>query len=107
MAPDGTLSAVAATPVSTWNYLAEGRQVRHLGPVAEDFHTMFGLGPSDHSIPLSDMDGVNFAAIQALERRTAEQAQRIQTLEERLARLEALLAAAQANGTMAPQPPAK
>jgi hypothetical protein len=89
------LSAVAATPVSTWSYIEEGGAVRHLGPVAEDFHAAFGLGTSDHAIGLGDIDGVNFAAVQALERRTTEQAQQIRTLEERIARLEALLAATQ------------
>jgi hypothetical protein len=89
------LSAIAATPVSTWNYILEGKAVRHLGPVAEDFHAAFGLGDSDHAIGLGDIDGVNFAAVQALERRTAEQARQIQSLEQRIAQLEALVRATQ------------
>jgi len=66
------LARIRGVPVSSWNYVAEGRQVRHLGPVAEDFRAAFGLGTDDRSIGLLDIDGVNFAAVKALEARTDE-----------------------------------
>jgi len=94
------LGRIRGIPVSRWNYVAEGRQVRHLGPVAEDFRAGFGLGVDDRSIGLLDIDGVNFAAVKALEARTADlreqlrlRDQRIADLEARLARIEAALAA--------------
>jgi hypothetical protein len=68
---EDVLARIRATPVTTWNYIAEGRRVRHLGPVAEDFHAAFGLGPSATSVGLGDIDGVNFAGVKALEARTA------------------------------------
>jgi hypothetical protein len=40
--------------------------------VAEDFAAAFGLGVGNKSIGLGDIDGVNFAAVQALEARTTE-----------------------------------
>jgi hypothetical protein len=46
--------------------------VRHLGPVAEDFYHAFGLGLGETTIGLGDIDGVNLAAAKALEVRTAE-----------------------------------
>lgn len=66
------LAKVARMPVETWRYKDEGNGVRHLGPVAQDFRAAFGLGTDDKSIGLLDIDGVNMAAIQALERRTQE-----------------------------------
>jgi hypothetical protein len=66
------LGRIRGIPVNTWNYVAEGQQSRHMGPFAEDFHAAFGLGTDSRAIGLLDIDGVNFAAIQALERRTAE-----------------------------------
>lgn len=66
------LARVRKVPVNTWNYLAEGRQVRHMGPFAEDFYGAFHLGTDDKSIGLLDIAGVNFAANKALELRTAE-----------------------------------
>ncbi|HEX6750109.1 MAG TPA: tail fiber domain-containing protein [Longimicrobium sp.] len=66
------LARLRGVPVTTWNYIAEGREVRHLGPFAEDFRAAFGLGVDDRSIGLLDIAGVNFAAVQALEARTAQ-----------------------------------
>jgi len=66
------LEKVARLPVETWRYKEEAAGVRHLGPVAQDFRAAFGLGTDDTSIGMLDIDGVNMAAIQALERRTRE-----------------------------------
>jgi hypothetical protein len=77
------LGRIRGIPVNTWNYVAEGREVRHLGPFAEDFRAGFGLGVDDRSIGLLDIAGVNFAGVKALEQRTTEQAERIRTLEAR------------------------
>lgn len=97
---DDILTRIRRVPVSTWSYVAEGRQVRHIGPFAEDFHAAFGVGTDDKSIGLLDIDGVNFAGVKALDERATRQDAEIQALrarnaelEARLARLEALLAA--------------
>jgi hypothetical protein len=98
---EDVLARIRGVPVTTWRYHAEPG-VRHIGPMAQDWHAAFGLGPDQTTINMSDLDGVNLAAVQALERRTAElQARvadrdaRIESLEARVARLEALLLAAQ------------
>ena len=66
------LARIRGVPVNTWSYIGEPGGVRHLGPFAEDFRAAFGLGTDDRSIGLLDIAGVNFAAVQALEARTAE-----------------------------------
>lgn len=66
------LARIRNVPVTTWSYIEEPGGVRHLGPFAEDFRAAFGLGVDDRSIGLQDIDGVNFAAVKALEARTAE-----------------------------------
>ncbi|HSU15784.1 tail fiber domain-containing protein [Longimicrobium sp.] len=66
------LERIRGVPVGTWSYIAEGAQVRHMGPFAEDFRAAFGLGTDNRAIGLLDIDGVNFAAVKALEARTAE-----------------------------------
>ena len=84
-------------PVTTWNYIDEGRTSRHMGPFAEDFWNAFGLGDDPRGIGHLDIDGVNFAAIKALEERTrqlqardAEVARLRQEVDGLQARLEAL-----------------
>jgi hypothetical protein len=109
------LARLRQVPVSTWNYKSQDQSIRHMGPMAQDLYAAFGLGESDKLINTVDIDGVNMAGVQALERRTAAQAeeirtlrsenerlhasaraqdQRIEDLEARLRRLEALLPAA-------------
>jgi ubiquinone biosynthesis protein UbiJ len=88
-------------PVSTWNYITEGQQSRHLGPMAEDFYSAFKLGTTDKAIGIQDAVGVSLAAVKALDARTLELQQKteqveqlkakVNTLEERLAALEALV----------------
>ena len=95
------LTRVRDIPVTTWNYIAEGKQVRHMGPFAQDFYAAFGLGTDSASIGMIDINGVNLAAIKALQERTAElraaqsaleaKSERLDQLEERVARLEKLL----------------
>jgi hypothetical protein len=72
------LGRLRGVPVTTWRYRDEAdRTVRHIGPMAQDWHRAFGFNADATTINMSDFDGVNLAAIQALERRTAElQAQR-------------------------------
>ncbi len=66
------LSRVRNMPISTWNYISEGRGVRHMGPMAEDFYQAFKLGTGNTSIGVQDLAGVSLGAIQELDQRTNE-----------------------------------
>jgi hypothetical protein len=89
------LARLAQVPISTWSYQAQNPTIRHLGPVAQDFYTAFGLGESERYISTVDADGVALAAIQGLyqalqekEAQIAAQQQRIDDLEARMGALE-------------------
>ncbi|MCX4785052.1 MULTISPECIES: tail fiber domain-containing protein [unclassified Streptomyces] len=66
------LATVAALPISTWRYLWEPEDVRHLGPMAQDWHTAFGFNQDDTTIPVVDGLGVALVCVQALHRRVEE-----------------------------------
>lgn len=66
------LETVAALPISTWRYLWEPDEVRHLGPMAQDWHAAFGFNRDDTTIPVVDGLGVALVCIQALHRRVDE-----------------------------------
>jgi hypothetical protein len=68
-------------PVSTWSYRSDDPSVRHLGPMAQDFHAAFGLGSTDRAYDPIDAHGVELAAIKALYQRMLEQEERIERLE--------------------------
>jgi trimeric autotransporter adhesin len=63
---ESVLDRVAALPLQQWTYEAEDDAIRHLGPMAQDFHAAFGLGANDTTIATVDADGVALAAIQGL-----------------------------------------
>jgi hypothetical protein len=80
---------IRGIPVTSWNMIGADKQIRHFGPVAEDFYQAFGLGLGETTIGLGDIDGVNLAAARALEARTA----RLQAeLDARTAQVQALQA---------------
>lgn len=93
--PRAVLDKVAALPITQWKYKSEPDGVKHLGPVAQDFHAAFGLGDNDKSIGTVDESGVALAAIQglnqkleeknaALEKEVAELRTLVKTLAERV-----------------------
>ena len=53
-------------PISKWRFKSEDDDVKHIGPVAQDFMASFGYGSSDKHITSTDADGVALAAIQGL-----------------------------------------
>ena len=60
------LAKVADLPMNTWTFKDDPHSGRHLGPMAQDFRTAFGLGNTDRGIFTVDADGVALASIQAL-----------------------------------------
>ncbi len=62
------LQRLAGVPMFTWNYKAQPGSVRHIGPMAQDFHQAFALGEDDKHISTVDAEGVALAAIQELYR---------------------------------------
>jgi trimeric autotransporter adhesin len=68
-------------PVTSWNYIDEGRQVRHIGPMAQDWHAAFALNDDPLTINQGDFDGINLVAVKALERRSADQTERLREME--------------------------
>jgi hypothetical protein len=98
----------SSADLSTWRYRAQEKSVRHMGPVAQDFHAAFGLGDDERRISSVDVGGVTLAAIQGLYQRLQlreaeleETRRRNEVVEARLATLEALvagIAAQQAGG---------
>ena len=99
------LQKIDALPVTEWNYKNEDPSIRHIGPVAQDFFNIFGVGNSSTSISTIDPSGIALAGIQALDAKGEQQdreladlnqqldarTEEIRSLRERLARLESRL----------------
>jgi hypothetical protein len=63
------LGKVIALPVTRWNFRSENPDVKHIGPMAQDFQAAFKLSADDRHISIVDEGGVALAAIQALNKK--------------------------------------
>jgi hypothetical protein len=79
--PREILAKLSTMPVTEWEYKVDPHR-RYIGPMAQDFHSTFGLGADDKTISTLDSDGVMYAAIQGL-------VEEIELRDEKIAKLEA------------------
>jgi hypothetical protein len=87
------LARLAAMPIETWSYKTDKHAVRHIGPMAQDFHAAFDVGADERQINTIDADGVALAAIQGLYQLAQEKDEAIVSLQAQNAQLESRLAA--------------
>jgi len=93
------LDKLSALPVSTWRFKGDKETERHIGPMAQDFHKVFGEGDKEATtINLSDMAGVALAGVKGLNEKLAAKdaeihqlREALQTERERLDRIEEML----------------
>jgi len=64
--PREVLAKVARLPITTWRFKEGEGEVRHMGPMAEDFWAAFEIGYGPQTIADLDARGVALAAIQGL-----------------------------------------
>jgi hypothetical protein len=86
--PRVILEKLARLPVHTWSYKRDDPRTRHIGPMAQDFSALFGVG-DHHGIRVSDAFGVAYASIQALNQMLIERAAAIRSLRRELKALRA------------------
>jgi hypothetical protein len=83
------LAKLDRIPVTSWSYKAQKPSIRHLGPMAQDFYSAFGLGEDNRHIDTIDSEGVALAAIQGLYRQNQALMRRLSRLERQVRRLSA------------------
>ena len=69
-------------------YIGETDGSTHLGPMAQDFHALFGLGVDNRHIATIDTSGVALAAIQALGAKLTEKDAQLEARQQKLNALE-------------------
>ena len=74
------LSKVMAMPISIWNYKFDDENVKHLGPMAQDFFKQFNLGGREDKIATIDTSGVALASIKELGKQLSHKEQEISQL---------------------------
>jgi len=95
---EAILQKISNFNLGTWNYKGQDpSEYRHYGPMAQDFYAAFGhdgIGTigNDTTLSSADFDGINFIAIQALEKRTAELREENKKLNEEIKYLREIVA---------------
>ncbi|HEX8492451.1 MAG TPA: tail fiber domain-containing protein [Pyrinomonadaceae bacterium] len=86
--PREILRGVLRLPISTWNYKSQNTNVRHIGPMAQDFFSTFKVGEGDRTIATIDPDGVALAAIQGLNEEIKDRDAKIEGQQRQVDRLQ-------------------
>jgi len=66
---EDVLTKIESLKIKSWNYKSESNHLRHIGPMAQDFYKLFGVGESNLTIATIDMDGIILSGIKALDDR--------------------------------------
>ena len=66
------LEKIDELPINQWNYKVESDEVTHIGPTAQDFQKVFGVGENDKTISTIDPSGIALAAIKELNNQNRE-----------------------------------
>jgi trimeric autotransporter adhesin len=80
------LQKIAQLSIQRWKY--KGTNEYHIGPTAQDFYKLFGLGTDDKSISTVDPAGIALAAIQEQQRLIEKQNELLLQLQKRIEVLE-------------------
>ncbi|MEP7232145.1 MAG: tail fiber domain-containing protein [Ginsengibacter sp.] len=83
------LQKIQNLPIQKWKY--KGTNEYHIGPVAEDFYKLFGLGTDDKGISTVDPSGIALAAIKELTIQNEEMKQMIKNQNEQIVQLRLLI----------------
>lgn len=75
------LAKLESVPIQYWTVKDIEDAPPHMGPMAQDFYAVFGLGDSDKTIATIDLDGVSLAAIKGLHEIAKEQEARLAAIE--------------------------
>ncbi len=86
--PVDVLNRVVELEVSEYSYKSQDESIRHMGPMAQDFHPLFGLGEDELRVSAMNLAGIALAAIQGLNAELAAEQAKNTELRERLAKHE-------------------
>jgi hypothetical protein len=81
------LKKISQLDISRWNYVTQDESIEHIGPMAQDFYELFGVGDNNTTITTIDPDGISLAAIKALYDENKKLKARLEKLEESVKKL--------------------
>ena len=90
VSPSQILDKVVALPLSEWSYKTD-TTTRHIGPMGQDFYSVFNIGTDEKHIAPIDEGGVALAAIQGLNQKLEAKDAEIVELRQTVMELKAMV----------------
>ncbi len=94
--PAVVLEGLVQMPISEYSYKTQDESIRHMGPMAQDFHPLFGLGEDELRVSAMNLVGIALAAIQGLNTELETSTARMAALETENSELAERVAAVEA-----------
>lgn len=88
------LSKIMKLPITQWNYKTDS-SAKHIGPVAQDFYAIFGLGNDDKSISSIDPSGIALEGVKTLNEKIIDQQQQLDKQQQEIELLKSQIQALQ------------
>ena len=81
---EGILGKIALLPIYDYNLKSQSADIRHIGPVSQDFNSLFEFTEAPLRINMSDFAGVGLAGVKALHVKVVALQERVRVLEAQL-----------------------
>jgi len=85
------LEKLAELEISRWNYKSQDDSIQHIGPMAQDFYRLFGVGSNNTTITTIDPDGISLAAIKALNLKLEQKNAKVEELQKQIDELKKMV----------------
>jgi hypothetical protein len=102
VSPPQLLDKVLQLPISEWSYKQDSA-TRHIGPMGQDFYSLFNIGTDEKHIAPIDEGGIALAAIQGFNQKLGERDAKIAGLRKTLAELETIVSQLSQAGPEGPE----
>lgn len=74
------LNKISELPMTQWNYKSDVNKAKHIGPIAQDFYAIFGLGDDEKHVSTIDPAGIALVGVKALNEKIQDQQKQIEEL---------------------------
>jgi hypothetical protein len=88
---EALLEQLRTLPITRWNYKVDNADIQHVGPVAEDFYRVLGVGENSSGIAAFDLGGISLVAVKELYEKNLAQKAELESLQSRVDDLERLV----------------
>jgi uncharacterized coiled-coil protein SlyX len=92
---DQILSGILSLGISRWNYKSDSDTITHIGPTAQQFYSVFGVGDNNKTISTLDPASIALVGVKALANRLNSMESAVSSQREHISSLESVVSSQQ------------